>query len=266
MGDFRTRHPGANSGRGFSKELWADCPRSSIESDPDFGWYFRDDFMDVFDLTNRYTLTQATAGTFAMIDDDETAPLTDGGIAALDCGSSTVAQGGNVQASSTVGARFKPQANSKIWFEARIAVADLTAGSTGPEFYCGLAEIDTTIIGSSALSTANHVGFSSVTDDGVLISAAEKASAAHTGTTMLALGTAPLLADVTWHKIGFRITNLTKVEFFVDGVQKSGTGDNVATANIPIVAMVPSLVCHSDGTVDPIVYIDWWDCYQSKRT
>ncbi len=256
-----TRHDGQNTGRGHTAKLWQNCPFAAIEQDFRYGWYMKTDFMKAHDLTNDWTLTQSTTGTFALVTDTAVAQ---GGVAALDCNSTTVVQGAQIQHVGAAGARFLPNADAEIFFECRYAVADLTAGSTGPEFFAGLAEIDTTIIAASALSTANHVGLSSITDDGVLISAAEKAGAAHTGTTMTSLATAAALANVSWHKFGFHIKGLTSIDFYADGVKKIGSGDKVATANIPAVALAPSFVCQSDGTVDAIVYLDWVKCYQKQ--
>jgi hypothetical protein len=161
-----------------------------------------------------------------------------------------VTRGINVQANAAL---FKPQANTDIWFEARIKAADI---NTGPEFALGLAEIDTTVIGSSAISTANHVMFGSVTDDGILLGNAEKATAA------VADNSVHTLVEDTWVRLGLKISGVDKVEWYVNGVKDPTT---VATANVPIVVLVPTLVCQSDGTTDSIVHIDWWEFYQSKR-
>lgn len=249
MSDFVTPHEESqNNGRGPSlATLWKDCPRYEIMNDYNAGYYFRDDFMGDHDLTNAYTATQQTQGTFAL-DDAE------GGVALADCNSTTATQGINVQLSSTVGERFIAATGSKIWFEARVKAADI---ATGPEFFLGLSEIDTTIIASSANSSANHVGWESTTDDGVLLFFGEKA-----GTRNSALASPHTLVDDTYVKLGFFVDGVDKVEHYVDGTLQTTT---LATANIPIVAMTPSLVCQSGGTTDPIVHLDWWECFVENR-
>ncbi len=232
--------PITDASRGKSPAIWSQVPLSAILNGHfDKGWAFMDDFMGDHDLTNAYTATQATAGTFAITD-------AKGGVADADCNSNTVTQGINVQASSTVGERFTAT-SGVLAFEALVKATDI---ATGPEFFCGMAVIDTTIIGTSALS-AQSIGLSSVTADGVLLSGTKDGSSAATGT-----GTT--LADGTWVKLGF-VAESGKVRFYVDG-----TLVNTETTYIPTTEMVPSLVCQSDGTTDSIVSIDWWIACQHE--
>lgn len=240
------RHPGPRSDRGRSDELWGNFPIETIlAGNASYGFGIHFDFNE--DEAADWTATQATAGTFA---NDATAGV-EGGVALADSASTTATQGINCQYTHF---RCIPEANTVIIGEGRLKFADV---ATGPEFFFGLAEVDTSIIASSALSTANHVGVSSVTDDNIIIEAAEKAGAAHTSG-----GTVHTAVDGTYFKAGFRISGVTKIEFYINGA-KVLTAD-VATANIPVVALVPSLVCQTGGTTDPIVHIDWctfakWD-------
>jgi hypothetical protein len=232
--------------RRFSLDLWKDCPREAIRAGMEEGLWFEDDFLEL--VTGRYVATQATAGTFLL----DVTNTVENGVALADCNSTTSTQGINVQLS--LAAAFKPQAGQDIWFEARIKAADI---ATGPEFFLGLAEQDTTILASSVISTANHIGFLSVTDDNIVLHSGEKAGTAATGAAI------HTLVDDEYVKLGFKVTGLTKCEFWVDGVQQAETF-NLATANIPAVPLTLSLVCQSAGTTDPIVHIDWWDCYARK--
>jgi hypothetical protein len=202
------------------------------------GLFIRDDFLDL--PTGKYTATQATAGTFALTDYEY-------GAALADCNSTTAAQGINVQLGGTAGEFVKPQAGVNIWFEARLKIADT---ATGPELFVGLHETDTTIIASSALSGSNMIGFSSVTDDNVVLFTGEKATAADSNACTT-------LVDDTWIHLGFKVTGVTKTEQYVNGV-KQAASTNHATANIPILELRPSFVCHSGGTTDPILWLDWW--------
>lgn len=211
--------------------------------DPGAGLIFFDDF---YELSDEYTATQATAGTFAMTDAAY-------GVALADCNSTTATQGINVQKNTTVGELFIPTAGTTIVFECRIKAVDI---ATGPEFFVGLHQIDTTIIASSAMSGANYIGWQSITDDGVLLFTGAKASAADTNT-------ATTFVDGTWVKLGFKVNGVTSVDQYINGVlQDSSTA--LATANIPVTEMVPSLVCQSGGTTDPIIHIDWWMCAQTS--
>ena len=189
-----------------------------------------------------YAFTNATAGTMALD------PAAENGVLLLDSASTTAAQGAQIQRPA---ASFKPKAGRKIWFETRVKVADT---ATGPELFIGLAEIDTTIIASSAVSTENHIGFSSVTDDNVLLANSEKATAGTTATGTTAV-------EATWVTLGIKVDGLDKVSFYVDGDIVSQI---TTTANIPIVELAPSFVCQSGGTTDPILHIDYWICQQTR--
>lgn len=236
--------PGQRDGSGLSSDLWRDCPRDEIMHDPGVGYYFRDNFTDL--PTGRYTATAATSGTFAL---DDAAR----GVALADSGAAVDNQGINVQkAVGGVGELFIPKARCRIWAEAYLKLVTI---STGPQFFVGLHEIDTTIIAAGAMSGSNYIGYQSVTDDGVLLFASNKAG---TGTTK----SATTAADGTYLKLGFKVTDLTKIEYFINGVKQ---GETIATANIPIVAMTPSLVCQSAGTVRPVAHIDWWEFFAEDR-
>tara|TARA_R110000824_G_scaffold13979_3_gene60104 strand:- start:3913 stop:4659 length:747 start_codon:yes stop_codon:yes gene_type:complete len=227
---------------GQSYKLWKDCAIETLANDYNRGYVFKDNFLTL--PTGKYTATQATAGTFALGDDE-------GGVALADCNSTTVTQGINVQLNSTVGAAFRTQASGKLWFEARLKASDI---ATGPEFFCGLSSIDTTIIGTSANTSANHIGFESVSDDGVLLFHAEVAGVRTSGTA-----TIHTLVEDTYVRLGFKVVDRARIEVYVNGAKV-----DTLTAGFPLVGMVPSLVCQSDGATDSIVHLDWWDCAVEK--
>ena len=225
-----------SNGRALSGALWANCPRQAIRENPGKGIYFEDDFMNL--NKEGLTLTLATTGTFATGTEA-------GGVAVSDPGAVTATQGPNVQ---WTGAQFLPAVGKKIWFEARVKASAITSGIN---LFLGLAEVDTTVIAASAISTDNHVGFSSVTADAIVLFNSEKATAGNTGT-----GTT--LVAATYVKLGFLIDGLTSIKQFVDGVE---TGTAKVAANIPIVNLVPTLVVQAKGTRNT-VSIDWMSIFQ----
>ncbi len=184
-----------------------------------------------------YTATQATAGTFAM---DTTVPL----IALADCNSVTQHQGINVQ--RTYGPTLVPATGSTIYFEAEIKVVDTY---DKVQLLVGLATVDTTALPSGALSnTTNVAAFE------ILTTAAGALTFAHqvggTGGTSGALSVS--IAEDTYIKLGFKITANTSGTVYTNGTANALA---LTAADLPTGAMVPTFVCQTDGTNDPILHI-----------
>lgn len=228
---------------GYTSDLWKTCPLQEYIHDPMIGTLLDERWQsyNAAATTGDYLLTQATTGTGAI---STAAP----GVLELDSNSTTSTQGANLQRLKSV---FVPAAGKHIWAEFKIKIVDTF---DKVELFCGLAESDTTIIGSSAISTANHIGWYSVTDDGVLLFGANKASAAATKA-------AATIAEDTYITLGFYVNGVTEIEQYVNGVL---TGTNHVTANIPIVALYPSFVCQSAGTNDPIMHISAYRVFQLR--
>jgi hypothetical protein len=233
--------PAINSA--FPTGLWATCPLAEYLHDPSIGVYLRESFTsyDAAATTGDYVLTAATAGTAAI---SIAAP----GVLEVDSASSTSTQGATLQRAKSA---FLPAAGKDIWFECTIKVVDTF---DKVELFAGLSELDTTLIASSANSSANHIGWQCVTDDGVLLFSAEKAGAGATKA-------AATIAEDTYIKLGFRVIGVTEIEQYINGVL---TGTNHVTANIPVVAIYPSFVCQSAGTNDPILHIKGYSCFQLR--
>lgn len=243
-----TQYMGANTNTGASPRLWAEVDSFANEiQGPGFsghgnrGFGFFDDFLTE---PGNYTETQATAGTAAI---DSTPG--EGGWYAIDCNSTTQHQGMQVQSPIIV---FKPQALKKIVFEARFYISD---HPDNVQFFLGLSELDTTIIASGANSSANHVGFESIAASSVVTGVGEKAGTRDTSATFDTLvdGSTGIV------KYGFVIDELDTLTFYKNGTAST---DTIATASIPIVSMALSAVCQTDGTTDPILYMDWWKCVE----
>lgn len=224
--------------------LWPTCPLAEYAHDPSIG-VLLDERMTSYNAaatTGDYILTQATAGSAAM-------STTIQGVLSIDSGSTTSPQGANVQRAKSM---FIPAADKDIWGEFRVKWTGV--GALNVETFVGLSEIDTTIIASSAVSTDNHIGWTSVTDDGVLLFNCEKATAGATSA-------ATTIVSDTWVRLGFRVTGVTSIQQYINGV---ATGSAVATANIPIVALYPSFVCQSGGTDQPVLHVGGYRIFQLR--
>lgn len=219
----------------FASNLWKDCPLLEYLFDPSIGVLLDETFQsyDPEATNGDWVLTQATAGTGAI-------STVDPGTLVLDSNSTTDTQGVQVQ---RVKSMFIPAAGKDIWMEWEQKIADTPDYC---QFFGGLSEIDTTLIASSVNSSANHIGFETVTENGVVIVAGEKAGTRGT------VAAAHTLVDDTWVKFGFKVNGVTSIQPYVNGVPLSST---LATANVPVVAMYPSFVCQTAGTNDPILHV-----------
>lgn len=223
--------------------LWANCPLMEYMHDPMIGFLVdeRWNSYDATATTGEYVLTQATTGAAAI---STAAP----GVLELDSNSTTSTQGANLQRAK---AAFVPAAGKHIWAEFKVKIVDTF---DKVEMFVGLAELDTTLIASSALSSSNHIGWQCLTDDGVLLFDTEKATAAATAA-------AATIAEDTYIKLGFYVNGVTSIQQYINGV---ATGAVVGTANVPIVAVYPSFVCQSAGTNDPIAHLGPYRIFQLR--
>lgn len=228
---------------GYSANLWKTCPLLEYMFDPMIGTLLdeRWNSYDAATTTGDYVLTQATAGTAAI---STAAP----GVLELDSNSSTATQGANLQRVKSV---FVPAAGKHIWAEFKFKIVDTYDKA---EIFVGLSDVETGILATSANASDNHIGWQCVTDNGVLLFSAEKAG---TGATTAAA----TIAEDTYIKLGFYVNGVTEIEQYVNGVL---TGTNHVTANIPVVALVPSFVCQSGGTNDPIMHLQGYRIFQLR--
>ena len=212
--------------------LWASCPLLPILFDPSIAVVFCDHFVGLDKSTESWIATQATSGT-------ATAGVLAGGTVALSAGATTDNQGIQLQ---RAGGAFITAASKHLWFECRLRQSQLAS-----QFYAGLAVVDTSLIAAGALAHTDSIGFSSVTDNGVLLANTRAASTGSTSTGHT------LVAD-TYVRLGFVLSGINDVTFWVDGVRTATTH----TANIPSGAVLtPSFVCQATGTGTPILQVDY---------
>lgn len=223
--------------------LWRTCPMLEYLHDPNLGILLDEQWnsYNATATTGDYVLTQATTGTAAK-------GAAEPGVLLLDSDSTTSTQGANLQRAKSA---FIPAANKHIWAEFKVKIVDTF---DKVELFVGLSELDTTLIASSLNSSANHIGWECVSDDGVLVFAGEKAGARATSS-------AATIAEDTYIRLGFYVDGVTSITQYINGVE---TGTALATANIPVVALYPSFVCQSAGTNDPIMHIAAYRVFQLR--
>lgn len=169
----------------------------------------------------QWLYTEITAGSVA--------PTSDGALL-LTGGSATDADGVQIQRG---GLGVILAAGRKLYMSLEVMPANVA----NADLFFGLAELDTTLIASSAITSANHLGWTKFTSDGVMLHNGEKASAGAT----TAAGT---LVDATWSKFAMLVNGVTSSAQYINNVAVAG----LATANIPIVGITPSFVCQVNAT------------------
>ena len=253
--DISDTKPATTLGIGLSPLLWGDCPIEEIKKDFGNGFLYEDDYLDleiepaasgISDTTvPGWVITRATAGGIGSI-------IGAGGELHM-LAAATADQGINAQ---KVNACVLPVAGTNIWFEARVQVSHIDN-----QIFVGIADTDTTLIGTGALDESNveSVGFFTDVNSTTLLG----------GTVTQKTGVPDVTEDIvampatTWTTLGFKITGITKVEFYVDGVLVE-TG--ATAASIPAVEMAYSLVCQNeDGSNVNTLKVDWVRLAQDVR-
>lgn len=154
---------------------------------------------------------------------------------------------GGTSDGETTGEAFLPAVGRTIWFEASVAYDDVTQS----DFLIGLSKQDTT-----AIDTAVGIFFRK--DDGDALIDAVTTSAAATATTDLGVAT---MAANTFVRLGFKVSGLDKVEFYVNDV-KVATHSTVA--NIPAEAMKLTIVALTGEGNAAALSVDYVICEQTR--
>ena len=247
--------PASTLGIGLSPLLWGDCPVEEIKKDFGRGFLYEDDYLDLeiepaasgisSTTVPGWVITRATAGGMGNI-------IGAGGELHM-LAAATADQGINAQ---KVNACVLPVAGTNIWFEARVQVSHVDN-----QIFVGIADTDTTLIGTGALDESNveSVGFFTDVNSTTLLG----------GTVTQKTGVPDVTEDIidvaatTWTTLGFKITGVEKVEFYQDGALVE-TG--ATAASIPAVEMAYSLVCQNeDGANVNTLKVDWVKLVQDVR-
>lgn len=232
-------------GVGYSPLIWGDCNVEAIKSDPGLGIYYENDFNGTENnvTAEGWVITQTTTGTMSL-------PAAEGGELLLDTAGSTTADDG--LEGQLLGCRFLPKAGTNIWFEARVKVNDAT-----DQWLVGLAATDTSLIAAGVLDdVVDKVGFvHAAADTDNKVSCFTARTSAEDETSDVAD-----VVDGAYATYGFKITGITTVDFYVNGVLvESGA----VTANVPNAALCLSLASKIEGTgADMEVSVDWVRAYQ----
>jgi hypothetical protein len=222
----------------------------AIRCDPTIAYEAFEDFTKIDAATLAgYTATQAgAAGTFTL-------GTAAGGTGILNAGHTDAGDGINVQ---KLGPCFLPAAGKDIWFEARLA----TTFPLKIQFFAGLADVDATLnpAGDMDATNSEYIGFACETGAAGVTSFYECKATAELKDSLGATGT---LASATYIRLGFKVTGITAIAAYINGVQQTLT--NVVASGIPVTdVLTPSFVCQSDGTNQPVLSVDWYRAIQLR--
>ena len=245
IGELLLVPSGTAGGKGPSPLIWDDCPLLEMMLDPTKGYHYFDDFMGpgitpaATASEAGWTVTRLTGGSIGSV-------IGAGGELHI-AAAATTDQGIQAQ---LLNCCVIPTAGKTIWFEARISVSHIDN-----LIFVGLASADSTLIASGVLDEGSPSAIGFFTDQNTTSTKygtiTEKAGNNDT-TEDIAVG----LAQNTWAKVGFKVTGITKVEFFYDGllVETGETTASIADA----VEMALSLVCQNqDGANVNTLKVDW---------
>ncbi len=224
--------------RGWTDEAFIGFPDPGVDNPRLCKMNVFEDFqLDVADTVDSWIVDNLTDGTFT---GDATAA--DIGVVKADAGGTTDDRGVQAQRG---GHYFQLTTSNTVALEVRVKA---TAIGTAGNYFIGAAAVDTTLIAADETLTASDslgwLGLGTntlvfVSEDGTR----DTEAAVHT-----------LVAD-TYVKLAVRVENKAVLKLWVNGVRFPHTID---LASLPDAILVPSIVCHTNGTTQPILHWVWY--------
>jgi len=246
--------------RGLTPGCWLGIDVAA--KDPSLGFVHVEDYKLHPDPAS-YLLTQKGSVGQVLLDETE-----EYGVWQVDCNSITADQGINLQMR---GMGIKPTEFGVIAFETRVRLDDIGTRVAGNGYNAaiGLCNWDTSFLASGTVDTSGN----NITDYAMFISLSSGTtinSQAKWSFQMTRLGSgndvdlqkdiADIVdGDVTptaWVKLGFRAEVGKSLELFVNGAKVSSS--SILPPIVPDAIVYPTFVCESEGTVDPILMVDWF--------
>lgn len=229
----------ATLGIGLSPLLWADAPKDD-PSRPNDGVQFFNDFDTYLDPATTKPWIITLVDTKGSITFDTGVS---GGVIQFTSASGDSADDG-IQAQNPLVA-ITPAAGTNIWFEARLKVSE-----ADEQWAFGFAALDTTLIAAGVwddvvdkILFGHHTG---TADKIIAINARTTVEDDHADIADI--------TDDTYVTVGFKVTGLTSIDYYVNGALI--TGLTVTAARIPNATMLLSAVAQYEAA-DTILSVDW---------
>ncbi len=260
--DTITASGGVNyRGRGWTPDLWNNCPYPAIRDNPALGFTMFDDFIGQHTGTTTtgvgggYTVT-AIAGTPTLAMDNA-----HGGTSTATAAAATDTHGFIINPGSATAAFITPAAGRRIYFEIlhKNTLQTSTLGST----FLGLATQATGMTTTGALTATDYIGFQTLDSDDL------KFTYLSSGDTLYADSTKITdMVSTQYYRLGFVIDGLTSVTPYINGT-KLTTIAATTTKKIPHGIMnVTWQNVSGGGTGTPTTTVDWWRfaCFEEPMT
>jgi hypothetical protein len=184
-----------------------------------------------------WAINSLTDGTFT-----RDATVADIGVALADSGGTTDDRGVQAQ---RLGHQFQLTTSNTVALEVRVKA---TALGTAGNYLIGAAVADTTLIAADeTLTASDSMGWLGLGTNALSFCIED-------GTRDTETGVHTLVAD-TYVKLAVRVENKSVIKLWVNGARIAHTLD---TAALPDGILVPSIVCHTNGTTQPILHWDWY--------
>ena len=217
--------------------MWDDYPALAIAQDPSIAYVDGDDFFD-FDGSAGFTITGEAGYTI------EASDASGGKVVLTTDGDDN--DGLEIQRGATAGAAGESvilAAGKPVWFETKLAVADIDAC----DFACGLMTTDTDIVTDAGDFVVTGGVYFANAHDGDLDYYTESATTETTGDTGVNL------LDATEVKLGIKWDGISAVTFWVDGVKVA-----TSTTNIPTTELRLSYGIKNTGGAAEAVTVDYY--------
>lgn len=265
----------ADTNRGPSPNIWADCPVLEMIENPGRGMYFFDDFTGPTGLITSPTTEAALVGALYNGFGSSGATITQGTALGGSIILTEATDNEAVYLASKARCFQISSALGKLWFEARVKVSAITDDQIG--FLLGLFD-DTAITVIVPLSTANppifattgnFVGFWGREQDAGAVMSTYVADGVTSVSVQATVHT--FVAD-TYVKLGMKFDpdgfgegDGAKLSFYVNNVRQTTSKvipDNTGT-DFPADVRLSPLVGHRlGGSTSSLTTMDWWRCAQ----
>ena len=267
----------ADTGRGYSPNIWGDCPVKSILEGSIAGTIFQDDFLD-FPLIGTQT-TQIAHGRYKVFAHTGCAVTPVSAVNSVELGNgildfSTDTDNDSASLAQSYPSFMLKSTSGKLWFEARLAWTPITTNGIG--WFIGLAETELWTLaagvplnaGDAITNSASAIGFRKPEDD--LTTFDTVYSIRDTSFVEIGGAEGSVAAAYEFAKLGFvfdpQAATANRVRFYQNNLAlatelSATTLEALTYLDANALGLIFAQIADSVGTSGH-TYLDWWRCVQ----